>query len=83
MPSLEDISYSQDVCVAAVRVYYHFLSRMYLDESCIEEPPAGGWPHVTPENLRPLGKSDEVVSLLRHLPYLEEDVCRDAPEPHE
>lgn len=31
-------------------------------------PPEGGWPHM--ENVRDLGKTEEVVDLLRHLPYV-------------
>ncbi|KAK7911035.1 hypothetical protein PG985_013516 [Apiospora marii] len=41
---------------------------MYIDESDILEPPEEGWPHM--ENLRWMGKTDEVYELLRHLPYL-------------
>ena len=72
MPYLCDISYSQDACVAAVRDYYQFLAQLYLDESFILEPPATGWP-FNADSLQELGKSDEVISLLRHLPYIRDD----------
>ncbi|KAK7990526.1 hypothetical protein PG990_014806 [Apiospora arundinis] len=65
---LDDIHYSRDETISAVRQFYTFLSKMYIDESDILEPPEGGWPHV--ENLRCMGKTDEVYELLRHLPYL-------------
>jgi hypothetical protein len=42
MPSLSEISYSRDNFIAAVRDYYTFLVKMYLDESQITEPPEGG-----------------------------------------
>ncbi len=73
MPEISEISYSRDVCVAAVREYYRFLTRMYLKESAVTEPPPGGWPAITTERLRGLGKTDEVVSLLRHLSYIRFD----------
>lgn len=70
MPQLSEIGYSRDACVAAVRDYYGFLTKMYLDESDVIEPPEGGWPTITTDNLQSLGKTDEVISLLRHLPYI-------------
>ncbi|KAF3040115.1 hypothetical protein E8E12_007859 [Didymella heteroderae] len=63
-------SFDRDGTVAIIRDYYHFLTKMYLDESQIVEPPPGGWPNITPETMRPLGKTDVVVDLLRHLPYV-------------
>ncbi|RYP01823.1 hypothetical protein DL765_010815 [Monosporascus sp. GIB2] len=74
MPSLDEITYSGDATVAAVRDYYHFLTKTYLKESDIIEPPAGGWPTIRP-SLECMGKTDEVLSLLCHLPYI-----RDLPD---
>ncbi|KAK8044239.1 hypothetical protein PG993_004263 [Apiospora rasikravindrae] len=70
MSGLDDIQYSRDETISAVRRYYTFLAKVYLNESEIVEPPAGGWPHI--DNLRSMGKTDEVYDLLRHLPYLRE-----------
>jgi hypothetical protein len=70
MPELDEISYSREDCIAAVRDYYGFLVKMYLKDSAIIEPPKDGWPSITPDSLRGLGKTDEVISLLRHLPYI-------------
>ncbi|KAI1800389.1 hypothetical protein F4811DRAFT_33716 [Daldinia bambusicola] len=69
MPSLDEISYSRDLTVATALEYYDFLTKMYLKESDVIEPPEGGWPNLS-TNLRSLGKTDEVVSLLCHLPYI-------------
>jgi hypothetical protein len=77
MPRLEDISYSREDCVAAFRDYYTFLTKMYLKDSILLEPPEGGWPLITTENLQELGKSEEVVSLLRHLPYIQRQYTGD------
>jgi hypothetical protein len=70
MPRLSEISYFHEAAVAAISDYFDFLAKMYLDESAILRPPAGGWPEITPDRLGDLGKTDEVVMLLRHIPYL-------------
>jgi len=70
MPELSDISYSHGVTVAAFRDYYRFLVTMYLDESAVIEPPEGGWPTITSDTWVDFDKTDEVFSLLRHLPYI-------------
>lgn len=70
MPPLSDISYSRDETIQSIRRYYDFLITMYLDDSFVTEPPPGGWPGITVDRYRGLGKTDEVVNLLRHLPYL-------------
>jgi hypothetical protein len=80
MVKLDDITYSQDECVAAVRDYYTFLTKMYLPESCILEPLQGGWPNITIERMKDLDKTDEVVLLLRHLPYMREFSNGDPPQ---
>ena len=55
------VGFNRDATVAAIRDYYHFLTKMYLDEDRIMEPPPGGWPNMTPETMSPLGKTDEVI----------------------
>ncbi|KAF2632510.1 hypothetical protein BU25DRAFT_76272 [Macroventuria anomochaeta] len=43
---------------------------MFLDvPSSIIYPPPGGWPNMIPEVMDCLGKNAEVISLLRHLPF--------------
>ncbi|KIH93117.1 hypothetical protein SPBR_03141 [Sporothrix brasiliensis 5110] len=76
MPELDDIEYSRDECVKAVRDYFHFLFQMYLDESDFLYPPAakdgdeGGWPSITADNLASVDKDETVIDLLRHLPFV-------------
>jgi hypothetical protein len=70
MPELHEVSYSREATIAAFRDFYQFLTKMYLPENMVEEPPAGGWPTITNENVRLLGKNDEVAELMRHLPYI-------------
>ncbi|KAK3307681.1 uncharacterized protein B0T15DRAFT_433419 [Chaetomium strumarium] len=70
MPELHEVSYLREATIAAVRKYYRFLTRMYLKECYVAEPPEGGWPEINAETIGMLGKTDEVISLLRHLPYI-------------
>ncbi|OAQ69777.1 hypothetical protein VFPPC_02361 [Pochonia chlamydosporia 170] len=84
MTPLSEITYSHDATVSAVRDYYTFLTKMYLDDHLIKEPPEGGWISITAESMRGLGKTDQVISLLRHLPYIDSPGYDDGPDalPH-
>ncbi|KAH6851102.1 hypothetical protein B0I37DRAFT_373202 [Chaetomium sp. MPI-CAGE-AT-0009] len=69
----EDITYSREATIAAVSDYYTFLTRMHMHESHVVYPPPGGWPEIVdadPAVLQSFGKSDEVLALLAHLPYV-------------
>lgn len=70
------MEYSRRATIAAVKDYYEFLTKLYLNDSQVIWPPAEGWPTITNADstvLAPLGKSDEVLSLLAHLPYIRDD----------
>ncbi|CAK7243570.1 MAG: hypothetical protein STHCBS139747_005096 [Sporothrix thermara] len=79
MPGLDDIEYSQDECVQAVRAHYRFLAQMYLDEDDFVYPPddGNGWPSINAETLADVDKNDAVLDLLRRLPYVREDPSGD------
>jgi hypothetical protein len=70
MPWLSEISYYEQECINTIRDYYQFLTKMYLDESDVLEPPKDGWTDINVDNMQGLGKTDEVISLLRRLPYI-------------
>ncbi|KAF2972684.1 hypothetical protein GQX73_g872 [Xylaria multiplex] len=70
MPFLDEISYSRDGTIAAVRDYYQFITKMYLKETDIIEPPEDGWASLS-THLQCMGKTDEVLGLLSQLPYLQ------------
>lgn len=73
MPELDQVTYSRDACITAIRDYYEFLTQMYLNPSQVISPPDGGWPSIAnpaPGVLEGLGKTDDVISLLAHLPYI-------------
>ncbi|KAI0017891.1 hypothetical protein F4780DRAFT_566146 [Xylariomycetidae sp. FL0641] len=83
MSSVEGICYSRDEVISVIRIYYHFLTKLYLDESEVVSPPSEGWPTIA--NLRCMGKTDEVIELLKHLPYIqriEDDGAQAAPGCH-
>ena len=62
---------SRDEIVKIVSDFYHFLATFpYFDASYIKVPPPGGWPEEICDSFRKLGKTAEVVDLLKHLPYL-------------
>lgn len=67
---LSETTYSRSETITAFREYYQFLQTMYLSSSSVLQPPAGGWPEITVLNMRWMGKTDEVVALLRELPYI-------------
>ncbi|KAH0009669.1 hypothetical protein KCU78_g10618, partial [Aureobasidium melanogenum] len=64
---------SQKPAVDAVRKYYHFLANDLgaIPRNCIVEPPEEGWPTITQDSLAGLEKTEAVIELLRHLPYIE------------
>jgi hypothetical protein len=73
MPKLAEVTYSHRECIDSFRSYYKFLTTMYLSEAEIQEPPKGGWTGL--EILKDgLDKTEEVILLLRSLPYIRRPV---------
>ncbi|KAI1082819.1 hypothetical protein F5B20DRAFT_485852 [Whalleya microplaca] len=64
--------YSRDELVAAISDFYTFITRLHIPSSALKYPPEGGWPNITPENCSGFGKSDFVVDLIKHLPYIDQ-----------
>ncbi|KAM3422338.1 hypothetical protein BST61_g2697 [Cercospora zeina] len=78
--AFSDITYSHDATVAAFKSYFEFLTKMYMDPDAVKTPPVSGWEHITRESMQAIGKSKEVINLLRHLPYVSQFLGR--PETH-
>ncbi|KAF2995703.1 hypothetical protein E8E13_003944 [Curvularia kusanoi] len=74
MPCVSEIIYSRDATVQAFRDYFKFLMAMYLDESVVVEPPEDGWDTINPIGWANFDKTDKVIDLLRHLPYINMDI---------
>jgi len=65
--------HNRNVAVNCVKRYYDLLVRAaYLDPNTIETPPPEGWSdeQLPVEILRALGRSEIVINLLRHIPYI-------------
>lgn len=65
MPSLSDIA------DALTAFYKQIIRHPYLNDTALKIPPSSGWETIDSVALRGLGKSEAVIKLLRHLPYLE------------
>jgi hypothetical protein len=74
MLELNEVSYSESAAVTAISDFYKFLTKMYLDEETVEWPPEGGWPTLTKNAFGSMEKSARVVSLLRQIPYIQDDL---------
>jgi hypothetical protein len=80
MVLFEELVYSHEETLAAVQEYIAYATKMYLDESDYEWPPSTGWPNITPESMRFFGKTDNVIQLLRYLPYPTDEDPNKRPE---
>jgi len=64
--------YSRDSTVTAITALYkHLIKHPYLDASALLFPPPTGWTTLDETALRAIGKTETVIDLLRHLPYLD------------
>ncbi|KAI5364483.1 hypothetical protein Slin14017_G043730 [Septoria linicola] len=59
--------------VAALLLFYEFLTALHIPASALKRPPHGGWPSVTAERFAFLGKTDVAIDILKHIPYISED----------
>jgi hypothetical protein len=65
-------TYDQQEINTRLADFYNFLSTLpCIESSAVLTPPSNGWPNITRENFSKLGKNDEVISLLKHLPYID------------
>ncbi|KAI4698221.1 hypothetical protein J4E81_003603 [Alternaria sp. BMP 2799] len=69
--------YNRDVVVSCIERHYDLLVRMaYLDPDTILRPPPEGWTdeQLAVDTLQEWKRSDRVIDLLRHLPYLSKNM---------
>ncbi|KAI4693516.1 uncharacterized protein J4E88_001889 [Alternaria novae-zelandiae] len=69
--------YDRDVVVSCIERHYDLLVRMaYLDPDTILRPPPEGWSdeQLAVDTLQEWKRSDRVIDLLRHLPYLSKNM---------
>ena len=75
--------YDRDVVVSCIERHYDLLVRMaYLDLDTILRPPPEGWSdeQLAVDTLQEWKRSDRVIDLLRHLPYLSRNMFDDKYE---
>ncbi|KAK1573657.1 uncharacterized protein LY79DRAFT_525403 [Colletotrichum navitas] len=75
--------YDRDVVVDCLKRHYELLVRMgYMEPEAVELPPAGGWTdaELRVDALRAMGRSEAVIDLLRHIPYVHENEDADPVE---
>nr|POE65289.1 hypothetical protein CFP56_34956 [Quercus suber] len=65
--------YSRDEIAAEIKSFYEFLVSNHLPSEALKLPPPEGWPGITAERLGFLEKSDTVIDLLKHIPYIRQD----------
>lgn len=67
--------YDRKVVVATIADFYQFLASLpYIELTDVLYPPLeSGWPNITGEKFALLRKSEEVIELLKHLPYIKMD----------
>jgi hypothetical protein len=68
------ISQLQIEVATALRDFYGFLTKLpWLEPDDVLEPPEQGWPNINSDNFAAFHKSDVVIELLKHLPYIRMD----------
>lgn len=68
------VSPYREAIVQALTSYYKLLTEFpYLPESAIQTPPPGGWSGEHRALFNRLGKSEAVVDILCHIPYIVTD----------
>jgi hypothetical protein len=60
--------------ISIITSYYKLLERMYLPSEALKFPPPEGWPEFTPKIIEEIKKtkSEDVIYLMRFLPYIDE-----------
>lgn len=62
------MAFDQDEFIHLLTDFYEFCSRAFWDLG-VQYAPEGGWPSINQQTLAGLEKNNEVIELLRHLPY--------------
>ena len=65
--------YNRDVVVNCLKRYYDLFVRMaYIEPDIVQQPPLDGWndEQLDVDSLRAHGFTENVIGLLRHIPYL-------------
>lgn len=68
----QSLIYYREQVVQEVSSFYSFLTKLHIpsDASIVRYPPPGGWPSIDKESYALLKKTDTVIDLMQHLPYI-------------
>ncbi|KAL5119440.1 hypothetical protein ACEQ8H_002710 [Pleosporales sp. CAS-2024a] len=69
------MAYDRDVVFNCIKRHYELLVKAaYFDPAQVRYPPDEGWndEQLAADVLRAFGRSEEVIDLLRHLPYIKQ-----------
>lgn len=59
--------------VSELTSFYEFLVGLHLPADALKRPPPGGWPDINQKELGYLNKDDDVIDILKHIPYIRRD----------
>lgn len=59
--------------VSELTSFHEFLVGLHLPPDALKRPPPGGWPSINQQQLRYLNKDDDVIDVLKHIPYIRQD----------
>ncbi|OTB06618.1 hypothetical protein M426DRAFT_9396 [Hypoxylon sp. CI-4A] len=62
--------YTRDEYIATINDFYTLLTRLHVPKEALIHPPQDGWPNITAEAGSSTGRSEFVLDLLKHLPYI-------------
>lgn len=65
------MSSSSRELISAITDFYKLVTKLpFIPPNALVHPSDRGWPDINAEELRKRSRTEEVISLLRHLPYL-------------
>jgi hypothetical protein len=65
------MAFDQVEFITLLTDYYEFCNRVFWDNSVVPEAPNNGWPSITQSTMANLHKTNAVIDLLRHMPFVD------------
>lgn len=59
--------------VSELTSFYEFLVGLHIPEDRLKRAPPGGWPSINQQKLAYLNKDDDVIDVLKHIPYIDQE----------
>ncbi|GAB7356820.1 hypothetical protein MBLNU459_g7701t2 [Dothideomycetes sp. NU459] len=72
LPNGQPSRYNRDRIITVIKDFCKFIATLpFIQPGQLRFPPQGGWANINQESMAPLGKTDEVIQLLKSLPYFD------------